>query len=84
MNYIRICKKFFKKIRNKNKKHNKVVKLARSKLNSIESKISKALADNEISHEDFEITINEQKKYRELKESIRMMKSHRSDAQKII
>ena len=33
--------------------------LARSKLNSIESKISKALVDNEISHEDFEITINE-------------------------
>ena len=28
---------------------------ARSKLNSIESKKSKALVDNEISHEDFEI-----------------------------
>ena len=35
--------------------------LARGKLNSIESKISKALADNEISHEDFEIVINEEK-----------------------
>ena len=31
--------------------------LARSKLNSIESKISKALMDNEISHEDFEILL---------------------------
>ena len=48
--------------------------LARSKLNSIESKISKALIDNEISHEDFETIINEEKKYKELKESIRMMK----------
>ena len=36
--------------------------LARSKWNIIESKISKALMNNEISHEDFEITINEEKK----------------------
>ena len=76
-------KKFLKTIRNKKKKHNKIVMLARSKLNSIESKISKALMDNEISHEDFETIINEEKKYRELKESIRMMNSQRSDAEKV-
>ena len=58
--------------------------LARSKLNSIESKISKALMDNEISHEDFETIINEVKKYRELKEIIRMMNSERSDAEKLV
>ena len=57
--------------------------LARNKLNSIESKTSKALADNEISQEDFQTIINEEKKYRELKESIRMMNSHRSDAEKV-
>ena len=34
--------------------------LTRSKLNSIESKISKALMDNEISHEDFETIINKE------------------------
>ena len=34
---------------------------ARSKLNSIEYKISKVLMDNEISHENFEIIINEEK-----------------------
>ena len=56
--------------------------LARSKLNSIESKISKVLMDNEISHEDFGTVINEEKKYRELKERIRMMNSQRSDAEK--
>ena len=60
-------KKFLKTIRNKKKKHNKIVMLARSKLNSAESKISKALVDNEISHEDFEKIINEEKKYWELK-----------------
>ena len=57
--------------------------LSRSKLNSIENKISNALTDNEISHEDFEIIINEEKKYRELKESIRTMNSHRSNAEKV-
>ena len=76
-------KKFLKTIRKKKEKHNKIVMLARSKLNSIESKTSKALMDNEISHEDFETIINEEKKYRELKESIRMMNSHRSDAEKV-
>ena len=57
--------------------------LARSKSNSIESKISEALVSNEISHEDFMTIINEEKKYRELKESIRMMNSQRSDVEKI-
>ena len=47
--------------------------LARSKLNSIESKISEALINNEISHEDFMTIINKEKKYTELKESIRRM-----------
>ena len=56
--------------------------LARSKLNSIENKISKALTDNEIGHEDFETIINKEKKYRELTESIRMVNIQRSDAEK--
>ena len=74
---------FLKTIRNKKKKHKKIVMLARSKLNSIESKISEALINNEISHEDFMTILNEEKKYRELKESIRMMNSQRSDAEKV-
>ena len=57
--------------------------LARSKLSSIESKIYETLINNEISHEDFMTILNEEKKYRELKESIRMMSSQRSDAEKI-
>ena len=76
-------KKYLKTKRNKKKKHNKIVMLARSKLNSIESKISEALTNNEISHEDFTGIFNEQRKYRELKETIRMMTSQRSDAEKI-
>ena len=72
-----------KTTRNKQKKHNKIVILARSKLNSKESKISEALINNEITHEDFMTIINEKKKYRKLKETIRMMNSQRIDTEKI-
>ena len=67
----------------KNKKHNKIVMLARSKLNSIESKISEALVHSEISHEDFMTIINEKNIYRQLNESIGMMNSQRSDTENI-
>ena len=43
-------------------------------LKSIESKISEALMNNQISHEDLMTIINEETNYRELKESIRIMK----------
>ena len=39
--------------------------------------------DNEISHEDFETIINEEKRYRELKKSIRIMNIQRSYAEKV-
>ena len=48
--------------------------LARSKLNSIESKISEALINNQSSHEEFITIINKERNYRKLKESIRMIK----------
>ena len=57
--------------------------LTRSKFNSIGSKISETLINNEISHEDFLTIINEGKKYRKLKENIRMMINQRSDTEKI-
>ena len=50
--HFKLQKKFLKTTRNKKKKHNKIVMLARSKLNSIENKISKALMDNEIINEE--------------------------------
>ena len=78
-----IVKKLLKTTRNKKKKHNTIIMLARSKLNSIESKVSEALINSDTSHEDFMVIINEEKKYGELKESIRMMNSQRSDSEKI-
>ena len=44
--------------------------------------MSEALINNEISPEDFMLVINEEKIYRELKESITMRNSRRSDTQK--
>ena len=76
-------KKLLKTARNKKKKHNKIVMLATSRWNSIESRISDALINNEISHEDFLNIPNEEKKYRELKESIRMMNNQGIGVEKI-
>ena len=59
-----LVKKLLKTTTNKKKKHYKIVMLARSKLNSIESKISEALMINQISHEDFMTIINEERNYR--------------------
>ena len=75
-------KKLSKTIKNKKKNRNKIFVLSRSKLNSIESKISEALINNRISHEDFTTIINEEKRYGELQESIRMINSQRSDVEK--
>ena len=48
-----IVRKLLKTTGNKKKKYNKIVMLTRSKVNSIESKMSEALINIEISHEDF-------------------------------
>ena len=65
-----LVKKLLKITRNKKNKHNKIVMLARSKLNSIESKISEALMNNQISHVDFMTIIDEERNYRELKKAL--------------
>ena len=66
-------KKLLKTRRNKKKKYNKIVMLARSKLNDLENKISEVLINNENSHEDFMTIVSVERNYRELKESIRII-----------
>ena len=56
-------------ITKKRTKHDKIVLLAKSKLNSIEVLISKALINSNISHEEF-VLINNLKKFCDLKEEI--------------
>ena len=65
-----LVKKLLKATRNKKKKHNKIVMLVRTKLNSIESKISEALINNQISNEDLITIINEERNYRALKKAL--------------
>ena len=70
-----IIKKVLKITRYKKKKRKKIVMLAKIKLNSIETSISQALIDLEISHEELKTIVKEKEKYEKMKESIRMMKS---------
>ena len=56
-------KKLLKTTKKKKKKYNKIVVLVRSKSSSIESKISEAWINNEISHEEFTAIMNEERKY---------------------
>ena len=44
--------------------------LAKSKLNSLDSLMSQALIDLDISHEEFKTIVNEKEKYEQMKENI--------------
>ena len=65
-----IAKKLLNITRKKKKKHDKVLMLAKSKLNSIETLISQTLIDMEISHEEFITTLNEKGKYEKVKNNL--------------
>ena len=62
-----IIKKLLNITRSKKKKHNKILMLAKSELNSIESLISQALNDMEIIHKEFITILNEKDKYERMK-----------------
>ena len=62
-----IIKKLLNMTRNKKKKHDKILMLAESKFNSIETLISQALNDLDISHEEFKMILNEKDKYERIK-----------------
>ena len=53
--------------------------LANSKLNSIESLMSQALINLDISHEEFKTIVNEKEKYNQMKESIRNEKKKKME-----
>ena len=66
-----IINKLLKEARKKKKKHSKIIMLAKSKLNSIESLMPQALIDLDISHEEFKTIVNEKEKYDQMKKRIR-------------
>ena len=65
-----IIKKLLSITRNK-KKHDKILMLAKNKVNSIETSVSQALIDMEISHEEFITNLQQKDKYEKMKENFR-------------
>ena len=60
--------------RNKRKKHDKILMLAKSKLNCTEILVSQALIDMEISHEEFITILKEKDEYEKMKDNLRSEK----------
>ena len=58
-------------VKNKKKKHGKIVLLAKTNLNTIEILISKASIDSSISHDEFFSVNNVLKDYDDMKEEIK-------------
>ena len=66
-----IVKKLLDRTRKKEKKHDKILMLVKSKLNSINKLISQALIDVDISHEQFITILKEKDRYEMMKENLR-------------
>ena len=64
-------KKLLNMTRNKKRKYDKILMLAKSKLNSIETSISQILIDMYISHEGFITILKEKGKYEKMKDNLR-------------
>ena len=63
-------KKYNSMIKKKKKKHDNILSLAKSKLNTIEVLISKPLIDSNISHDYFVLINNVRKEFDDTKEEI--------------
>ena len=68
-----IIRKYKSIIKKNEKKHDKIVLLGKSKLNSVEVLILKALIDSNISHDEFVLTNNVLKEYGNMKEKIKIL-----------
>ena len=70
-----VVKKLLNITRKKKKKHNKIIALARSKLNITETLISQALTDFDISHEEFLKITYEKNNYEQIRDNIKSLNS---------
>ena len=61
------------------KKHNKIIVFAKNKSNTIDTLLSSALNDSEISHEKFTNIITETNIYEKIKENIKKLTTESSD-----
>ena len=74
-----INKSLLKVTKKRKKKHNKIIALAKSKLNKIDTFLCSALNDSKISHEEFTNIITEKNIYENIKENIKELTTDPSE-----
>ena len=77
-----ISKSLLKVTKKRKKKHNKIIALAKNKLNTVDTLLSSALNDSEISHEEFTNIITETSIYENIKENIKELTTESSEKEK--
>ena len=78
-----ISKSLLKVTKKRKKKHNKIIALAKNKLNTIDTLLSSALNDSETSHEEFNNIITEANIYESIKENIKELTAEPSTKEKL-
>ena len=78
-----ISKSSLKVTKKRKKKHNKIIALAKNKLNMIDTLLSSALNDSEISHEEFSNVITEANIYENIMETIKELTAEPSTKEKL-
>ena len=78
-----ISKSLLKLTKKRKKKHNKIIILAKNKLNTIDTLLSSALNDSEISHDEFSNIITEANIYQNIKENIKELTTEPSTKEKL-
>ena len=68
-----VNKSLLRVTKERKKKHNKIITLAKSKLNMIDTLLSSALNDSKITHEEFTNIVTEKDTYENIKENIKDM-----------
>ena len=77
-----ISKSILKVTKKRKKKHNKIIVLAKNKLNTTDTLLSSALNDSEISHDEFANIITETNIYENIKENIKELTTESSEEEK--
>ena len=77
-----ISKSLLKLTKKRKKKHNKIIALAKNKLNTIDTLLSSALNDSKISHEEFTNIITETNIYENIKENIKELTTDSREEEK--
>ena len=78
-----ISKSLLELTKKRKKKHNKIIVLAKNKLNTINTLLSSALNDSKISHEEFTNNITETNIYENIKENIKELTTEPSTKEKL-